>query len=265
MTAEPLMLVERAADGAVAHLRFNRPAALNALDVPLARAFAQAVDEATSDPTVRAIVLSGAGRGFVAGGDVASFAADFDRAGEVVAALLDALNPAILRLRENDAPVIAAVRGVAAGAGFALMTAADLVVADDKARFVVAYDKVGAAPDCGGTWFLPRRVGRARAMELMLLGDAVDAPRALSIGLVNEILPADQVEARALDLAARIAAGPTRAYGKFRRLVDAAFETPLGEQLAAEKAAFVATTGTADFREGVSAFLAKRPPVFSGK
>lgn len=249
----------------VGHLRLNRPEVLNALDVPLARGFRDAVLDMTGRPGVRCLVISAEGRGFVAGGDVASMAAEPDRAADVVNDLLDALHPAILALRDCDAPCVAAVRGVAAGAGLSLMLGADLVVADEKARFVLAYDKVGAAPDCGGTWFLPRRVGRAMAMEMMLLGRVLDASAALACGLVNEVLPADRVDARALELAAEIAAGPTRAFGAFRRLLDEAHAAPLAQHLEAERQAFVAATATEDFRAGVAAFVARTRPVFGGR
>lgn len=249
----------------VGHIRFNRPDVLNALDVPLARAFANAVADMTGREGLRCVVLSAAGRGFVAGGDVSRFAADLDAAHRVVAELLDALNPAVLALRACAAPVVAAVRGVAAGAGLSIVLGADLVVAGEDARFVMAYDKVGATPDCGGSWFMAHKLGRTRAMELMLLGDPVDAATARDIGLVNEVLPTDQVEPRALALAARIASGPTLAYGRFRSLLDGANHVDLAAQLAAERAAFLAATGTSDFREGVAAFRNRRSPTFRGR
>lgn len=252
-------------DGAVAELRFNRPEALNALDLPISRAFAAAVADVTADPNIRAIVLSGEGRAFVAGGDVSAMAADPGRGHEVVDALLEVLNPALIALRENDAPVIAAVRGVAAGAGLSLVANADIVVADDKAKFVMAYDQVAGVPDCGGSWFLTHRLGRARVMDMMLTGAPLTAAEAQVAGLVSRLVPAEEVDATARTLAAKIATGPTASFGRFRRLVDAAPHTTLADQLAAERAAFVAAAQSDDFREGVAAFTARRKPEFKGR
>jgi 2-(1,2-epoxy-1,2-dihydrophenyl)acetyl-CoA isomerase len=260
-----LVKIERNLETGIARLILNRPDVLNALDVPLAEAFRDAVEEVAQADDIRAIVLAGAGRAFVAGGDVAAFGSDFSRSGEVVNALLDALHPALLRLRALDAPVIAAVRGVAAGAGLSLVLNADLVVAEEGARFVIAYDKVGSSPDCGGTWFLPRRVGRAKAAELMFLGESLDTQQALAAGIVNRVVPVGELDASTDAIATRVALGATRAFGQFKRLADSALERPLAEHLEAERAAFLAGTQTADFREGVTAFLDKRNPDFTGK
>ncbi|MBR0684374.1 enoyl-CoA hydratase/isomerase family protein [Bradyrhizobium manausense] len=250
------------ADTGVARIVFNRPSVLNAIDAPMAKSFHRAVRQVTSNRGVRCIVLSGEGRAFLAGGDIAKFAENFEETPSLIHELLDALHPAILALRETPAPVVAAVRGAAAGAGLSLVLAADLVVAADDARFVIAYDKVGASPDGGGTWFLPRKIGRARSFELMLLGRTIDAATARAYGIVNEIVPAADLDGYAAELAERIACGPTRAYGAFKRLVDA--ELPLAQHLEAERAAFISATQTADFREGVSAFIEKRKPTFTG-
>ena len=169
-----LVRVERNDAAGIVRLVLNRPDVLNALDVPLAEAFRDAVEDVARAGGVRAVIIAAEGRAFVAGGDVAAFGADFTRSAEMVNALLDALHPALLHLRAIDAPVIAAVKGVAAGAGLSLVLNADLVIAEEGTRFVVAYDKVGSSPDCGGTWFLPRKVGRAKAAELMFLGEALD-------------------------------------------------------------------------------------------
>jgi 2-(1,2-epoxy-1,2-dihydrophenyl)acetyl-CoA isomerase len=248
----------------IARIAFNRPAVLNAIDVPTATAFLAATREATASSDVRCIVLSGRGRAFVAGGDVARFADDFAQSGTVVDALLDALHPAILALRSCPAPVVVAVRGVAAGAGLSLVLGADLAVAAEDARFLIAYDRVGAPPDCGGTWFLPRKVGRTKAFQLMLLGEPIDAQAAAALGIVNEVVPDGRLDARIDEIATRIAAGPTRAYGHFKRLIDGALGTPLEEHLERERAAFLSAAKTDDFREGVTAFLAKRKPSFRG-
>lgn len=263
--SEPLVTAGFDPATGIGRITFNRPDVLNALNVAMARDFLAAVQDVTGRQGLRCIILSGAGRAFVAGGDVASFAGGAEKAGPVVDALLDALNPAIAALRTADAPVVASVRGAAAGAGLSLMMAADLVVAAEGSRFLMAYDRLGTSPDCGATWFAPRLLGRARTMELILLGTTLDAAQALSWGLVNEVVAADALDARVEELAARLAAGPTLAYGKSKRLVDAALGAPLADQLEAERAAFLAGTVTADFAEGTSAFVAKRAAAFTGK
>lgn len=261
MTQDKPVLVSIDRDTGIARITFNRPEVLNAIDVASATAFLEAARMVAADPAVRCILLSGQGRAFVAGGDIVSFGSKPDQAASVVNALLDPLHPAILALRSAPAPVVAAVRGAAAGAGLSLALSADFVVASPDARFVVAYDKIGATPDCGGVWFLQRRVGRARAFEIMLLGSALDAATAREYGIVNEV--AEDVDARANEIAAKIASGPTRAYGAFKALMDT--DMPLAQHLEAEREAFIKMTETADFREGVSAFLDKRKPQFRGQ
>jgi 2-(1,2-epoxy-1,2-dihydrophenyl)acetyl-CoA isomerase len=261
--SDPLVLLHQS-DG-VAEIRFNRPGNFNALSIEMADAFAEAVDAAIAAPETRAIVLAANGRGFVAGGDLASMGADPAHAGDVVDRLLGALNPAILALAQQDAPVIVAVRGVAAGAGLALMLGADLVVADQDARFMLAYDQIGGVPDCGATWFLARKLSRGAARKLVLLGAPMTAPEALALGLVTEVCPEPEVESRAMSLARKLAQGPTRALGAVRHLLDQADHTPLAAQLDAERAAFVAAAGTEDFKTGVAAFLSKTKPQFQGR
>ena len=261
----PMPLAELSRSGGIASLTLNRPEVLNAIDVPMARAIGQALTGLDGDESVRCIVLRGAGRAFIAGGDLARFADDFDQSAAVVDELLDTLHPAIELLRRSDAPVIAAVQGVAAGAGLSLMCACDLVIAAEDCRFLVAYDRIGAAPDCGGTWFLPRLLGTRKAAEFMFLGEAWNAQQALAAGLLSRIVPAAELEAQTLSMAARIAAGPTKAYGAYKRLAADSFANRLDVQLESERAAFKAATRTADFREGVGAFLAKKKPYFRGR
>lgn len=246
----------------IARITLNRPEVLNALDVAMARAFRAAVEDICARQGVRAIILAAAGRAFVAGGDVAAFGGDLSKSADVVNALLDALHPAILALRAQDAPVIAAVRGVAAGAGLSLVLGADLVVAEEDSRFLIAYNRIGVSPDCGGTWFLPRKVGPAKAAEMMLLDLSLDAAEARIAGIVNRVVPAGKADDAAAEMAAQIASGPTRAFGHSRRLFSTAFDRGLSEQLEEERAAFIAGTATPDFVEGVSAFLEKRRPTF---
>ena len=247
----------------IATITVNRPEVLNAIDVPTAQAIRDAVRAVPAD--ARCIVLRGAGRAFVAGGDLSRFAEDFDRAGQVVHSLLDSLHEAILALAAHRAPVLASVHGAVAGAGLSLMAGCDLVIAAEGTRFLVAYDRIGAAPDCGGTWQLPRLLGRRRANEFMLLGEQWDAATAEARGLINRVVPADQLAAETDQLAAKLASGPTGAYATWKRLANAALEQPLAVQLEQERAAFTAATRSEDFRAGVSAFLAKKPVTFTGK
>ncbi|WP_372995103.1 enoyl-CoA hydratase-related protein [Marinobacter sp.] len=249
----------------VARLTFNRPEALNAINVPLAEAFLEAVQEINKLSGVRCIVLTGAGRAFMAGGDVSSMAGTSEQAGAAINAILDAVNPAILLLRGMDAPVIAAVRGVAAGAGLSLTLMADLVIAEENAKFLVAYNGIGAVPDCGGSWALAHKLGAGRAAELMLLGRTLSAAEARDWGMVNDIAPDGEFENRLNRMIGKVAQGPTRAYGAFRQLIDRANGDRLADHLEAERTAFLEMTRTEDFAEGVSAFLAKRTAAFRGQ
>ncbi|MCA2013670.1 enoyl-CoA hydratase/isomerase family protein [Pararhodobacter sp. CCB-MM2] len=247
----------------IGRLTLNRPEVLNALDAATAQDFLTAVRALTTKPGLRCIVLTGAGRAFAAGGDVATFTANgIERAPEVIHALLDPLNTAIIALRQHPAPVITAVKGVAAGAGLSLALSGDLILAEEKARFVVAYDRVGAPPDCGMSWFLPRRVGRGMAFEMMLTGRVITAPEALACRLVDRTAHAEAFDTELEALALRVASGPTQAYGHFKALMDS--DMGLAEHLEAERAAFIRTTATADFAEGVAAFTGKRDPKFQG-
>ena len=260
-----LVIVEHDIGTGIARIVLNRPQVLNAIDVAMARALAGAIEDVAGRAGVRAIVLAAEGRAFVAGGDISAFGADPATSAEVVNAILDAIHPALLRLRALDAPVIAAVKGVAAGAGLSLVLACDLVVAEEGTKFVIAYDGLGVSPDCGGTWLLPRKVGAALAAEMMLLGRRLDAQEAKQAGIVNFVVPQGGLDAAVAELAGKVAAGPTRAFGHFRRLADAGFTAPLADQLEAERAAFLDCTATADFREGVAAFLGKRKAAFRGR
>ncbi|MBW7472138.1 enoyl-CoA hydratase-related protein [Marinobacter sp. F4218] len=249
----------------VATLTFNRPEVLNAIDVPMAQAFHHAVKDLAGKPGLRCVVLTGAGRAFMAGGDVASMSGSPVQTREAVNGMLDALIPAILKLRAMDAPVIAGVKGAAAGAGLSLALMADLIVAEESARFLIAYNGIGTVPDCGGTWFLPHKIGSARATEMMMLGRTLTAIEAKQWGLVTEVSPQGEFDKTLAAVVHRVANGPTKAFGAFRRLVDDASGSPLEAHLEAERQAFLKATESADFAEGVSAFLAKRPAAFSGK
>ncbi|WP_404362161.1 enoyl-CoA hydratase/isomerase family protein [Marinobacter sp.] len=262
---DTLVATEFDQETGVATLTFNRPKALNAIDVPLAEAFLAAVQGLKDLPRIRCIVLTGAGRAFMAGGDIASMAGSPEQAGKAISAILDAVNPAILLLRSMDAPVIAAVKGVAAGAGLSLALMADLIIAREDAKFLVAYNGIGAVPDCGGSWFLAHRIGAGRAAELMLLGRTLSAAEAKDWGLITDFATEDNYENLLAEITRKISSGPTRAFGAFRELTDRAFGDQLASHLEAERAAFLEMTRTEDFAEGVSAFLARRTAQFRGQ
>jgi 2-(1,2-epoxy-1,2-dihydrophenyl)acetyl-CoA isomerase len=255
----PLLLTR---DGAVARLCFNRPEALNAIDVPMAHALLTTSRQLAADASVRAVVLCGAGKGFMAGGDLATLSADPVQG---AADLITPLHEAVQILAGLDAPLIAQVHGVVAGAGLSLMLQADFVLAAEGTRFNLAYANVGASCDVGASWALPRMVGLRRALEIALLGDTLEATDAARLDLINRVVPAAELEAQVNALAQRLAAGPTRALGQMRRLMRNAFDHSLPEQLDAEAAAFGLCARTQDFRTGLDAFFARQPARFVGR
>lgn len=262
--SEPVLLDIDPRTG-IARITFNRPEVLNAADLALAEGFASAVATLEGRAELRCLVLTGAGRAFMAGGDVASFAGPPAQARAQVAALLDHLHPAVLALRALPVPILAGVRGAAAGAGLSLALAADLILAAEDARFLMAYDRIGTTPDCGGSWFLPRRLGLARADALMLLSRTLTATQARDLGLVAELAPPDGFDAALSALAERLAAGPTRAFAAWRGLAEAALGGSLAAHLDAERDSFLRMTGTEDFGEGTAAFLDRRAAGFRGR
>jgi 2-(1,2-epoxy-1,2-dihydrophenyl)acetyl-CoA isomerase len=252
-------------EGAVRTLTLNRPARMNALNGEMADAFLAAAQAAAGDDSVRCVVLRGAGKGFFAGGDVADFAAHGDDVGAFAGQLIDRYHPTIETLRGMDKPVLAALHGPVAGAGLSLAMSADLAIAREGTVFSLAYTAIGASPDGGSTYFLPRIVGQRRALEIALLSDRFDADQALAWGLINRIVPGGEFDEAVQALAARLAAGPTHAYGRVKALLEQSLNSDLSRQLAAERAAFVQGAATHDFREGIAAFTEKRKPHFKGE
>lgn len=246
----------------IARITFNRPSAFNALDVATAAAFEESTVWLLRQEGLRCVVLQGAGKAFMAGGDVTAFAANLPEADRTIAKLLNHMHPALLTLRKIDAPIVAAVNGVAAGAGLSLALAADYVVARASARFILAYDKLGVPPDCGGSWFLARKLGRGRAFELMLIGRQISADEGLTLGIVNTVATDDSFDAEVDAIVSRIAAGPTKAFGMFKALMDA--DLPLAAHMEAERDHFIAATQTADFQNAARAFVQKRSPTYRG-
>lgn len=251
-------------DGAIGRLILNRPAVLNALDEAMAQALRSSCREAQSCPGLRVIVVSGEGRSFMAGGDLSRFHSDMQGAARTAIALIQPLNDALAILAALPQPVLASVQGPLAGAGVSLMLGCDLAIAADTATFNLAYARVGASMDGSSSWTLPRVVGLRKALELALLAETVDAAEALRLGIVNRVVAADELAAATEQLACRLAAGPTIAYGHTKRLLRAAGTSSLQEQLDAERDLFCRGTRSSDFKEGVDAFFGRRPAVFTG-
>ena len=252
--------VETTRDGAVLTITLNRPDVLNAFTREMHKAFAGTLDEA-ADTSVRAVVLAGAGRGFCVGQDLHEFR---EASGDIASHLENNYHPNIRRIRQLEKPVIAAVNGPAAGAGLSLACACDLRIAADDATFVPAFINIGLVPDSGGTYLVRRLLGTARAFELFGTGRRLTAAEAHAWGLVNEVVESAGLAARVAELAAELAALPTRALGMTKRLFDHAEHATLDEQLAYEAKLQAQATQTADFREGVAAFLEKRKARFDG-
>jgi len=253
--------VETTRDGAVLTITLNRPDVLNAFNAALHRALAGALKEARAND-VRAVVITGAGRGFCVGQDLSEFR---EAPGDIGERLRSKYHPNILALRALEKPVLAAVNGPAAGAGLSFACACDLRLAAQSATFVPAFINIGLVPDSGGTYFVRRLLGTARAFEWMTSGRRLSAAEALEWGLISEVVEDDRLAERAAERAAELASLPTRGVALTKRLFDHAENATLEEQLELEAQLQAAATQTADFREGVDAFLEKREPRFEGR
>jgi 2-(1,2-epoxy-1,2-dihydrophenyl)acetyl-CoA isomerase len=252
---------------ALGKITLNRPDRLNALCRPLLQELREALEELAKDERIRAVILTGAGRGFCAGQDL-SEPALHEGAGiaEEVAASLDRYyHPVLFAIAEMEKPVVAQVQGIAAGAGCNLALACDIVVAGESAAFLQAFTRIGLVPDCGGSWILPRLVGAARAKALMLLAEEVPAAEAERIGLIYRCLPDAELEAGAQALAKRLAQGPTQAYGLIKQALKEGGAQGYRAQLDLERDLQAKAAAGEDFREGITAFASKRPPRFSGR
>ncbi|MEI8303298.1 MAG: enoyl-CoA hydratase-related protein [Burkholderiales bacterium] len=249
-------------DGAVATITLNRPDVLNALNTALMLALREAVEKASADAAVRAVVVTGAGRGFSAGADLASSSGGTGNAGTT---LRERYHPVILAMRAMPKPIISAVNGVAAGAGMSIAMAGDIILAGRSASFLQAFSKIGLVPDAGSTWFLPRYVGDVRARALAILADRISAQDAQAFGLVWQVHEDAELLPKAQEMAQRLAAMPTRAYAMIKQALNDSHQRDLATQLELEADLQVEAGKTEDFREGVAAFLQKRPPQFKGR
>ncbi len=252
------------ADG-VGTITLDRPHMLNALNLAMAQQFLSTLAQLGRDDTVRVIVIRGAGKVFSAGGDVKEMLNDVRRGEDRAAyfrAPLAAFGEMVLALRDTHRPVVAAVHGAVAGVAFNLMLACDLRIATETARFTQAFIKLGLSPDGGGTWFLPRLVGHARASELALLPTELDAATARQWGLVNWVVPEAEFEASVKETAARLARGPAAAMAHAKALLNSAYYHELPHHIEAERLAQVDNAASPDFEEGLTAFLDKREPRF---
>ena len=261
--AAPTITLDHDDATGVSTITLNRPDALNSLTVPMKRALLAAFEEVAARRATRAVVLTGAGRAFCAGQDLRErLEPDAAPLGEEVR---ERYNPIIRAMRGLEKPIVAAINGVAAGAGASLAMAADIRIAADTASFSLAFGRVGLVPDSGATWFLPRLVGATRAVELALLNEPVSAPDAVRLGLVGRVVPADRLPSVAQEVAARLAAGAPRATALTKRALDAAWERDLDAALDAEAELQDEAGRTKDHAEGMAAFLEKRAPRFTGE
>ncbi|OYT86452.1 MAG: 2-(1,2-epoxy-1,2-dihydrophenyl)acetyl-CoA isomerase [Burkholderiales bacterium PBB6] len=263
--SEPLVLVHN--DGAVRTITLNRPAALNSFTSQMHAELRAALDEAAADTQCRAVIITGAGRGFCAGQDLNDSGMLPGTDGRVdIGAVIDAnYRPLALKIRAMPVPVIAAVNGVAAGAGANFALGCDLVVAARSASFIQAFSKIGLIPDCGGTWLLPRLVGRATALGLALTGDKLPAEQAHRLGLIWQVVDDAELQTEARALAQRLAAMPVKALAATRRALDAASQMSMEDALSLEARMQRELGHAADFAEGVAAFQQKRSPSFTDR
>jgi len=249
-------------DGPVATLTLDRPESLNALTVPIKVALREALESIDRHRAVRAVILTGAGRAFCAGQDLAE--RESPDAAPLDVEVRERFNPIIRAIRSIGQPVIAAVNGVAAGAGASLTFACDLRIAAEEARFVLAFGRIGLVPDSGATWFLPRLVGQAKAAELALVGEPLDAAEALRLGLVSNVVPGDRLLDEARAMASRLAEGAPLALALTKEALQRSSTIDLDEALEGEAKLQGIAGASADHVEGLAAFKEKRPPRFSG-
>ena len=251
-------------ENGLARLTFTDAARGNPIDGGLCNEISEAAIQLSEDPTVRCVLVTAEGKAFSYGGDINAFTADFDELPRNIKRWTTTLHSGIARLQRMDAPMVAAVHGVCAGGMSAFVAGADIVIAADDAKFVSAYAGIGYSNDAGSSIMYARRMGPARARKFLLLSETLTADLALAAGLVNEVHPVEAFKDRAEAIARQLASGPTKAFGEMRRLMTSVQDQPLETQLELEAQALARTAGTADAREGLTAFAERRKPAFKG-
>jgi len=255
-------------DEGIGRITVDRPGARNALTIPMRDALIDAMIGFGRDDSIRCILVAGAGDNFMAGGDVKNFAElarlPREERYDHFVKRIHTSQPLLVAMREMGKPIVCAVQGAAAGFGFSLAMACDLVIASEEARFACSYIGIGTSPDGSGSYYLPQLVGVRRAMEIALLGEFVDAPAAQALGLVNRVVPRERLEEESETIARRLASGPTVGLGRTKRLLYAAADNSLPAQLALEARSFAECAASDDWVEGVNAFIEKRKPRFRG-
>ncbi len=249
----------------IATITFNRPDAMNSLNEQMANELSAITEQISLDPKIRAILIRGAGNIFMAGGDIQFFHQTLEMMPKGVLNLVRMVNGVISNLVHSPKPVLACVHGSVAGVGMSFMMAADLVIAGANTQFTMAYSKLGVSPDGGASYFLPKMVGHKKAMELALLSDVINANQAQDLGLINWVVPEDQLEEKTLQILNKLASGPTQAYANTKQLIYQSASNSLEQQFEAEARSFAHLSQTADFRSGVTGFLNKTMPEFIGK
>ena len=247
----------------VLHITLNRPDKYNAFNREMALALQAALDLAADDESVRAVLITGAGKAFCAGQDLGEVTGDQAIGFEQI--LLEHYNPIVIKIRELPKPVVCAVNGVAAGAGANIALCGDVVVATQNASFIQAFSKIGLIPDSGGTFFLPRLIGFQQASALMMLGDKIEATKAEQMGMIYKAFPAETFVASAVALAEQLAAMPTQALAMTKKALNQSMFNNLQDQLNYEDKLQQKASKTEDYQEGVNAFIEKRKPIFNGK
>ncbi|MBT3425656.1 MAG: enoyl-CoA hydratase [Gammaproteobacteria bacterium] len=257
--------IEFSVEDNIATITLNRPDAANAMNPQMAKELSECAKGCQENADIRAVIIQANGKMFCAGGDLSEFAAAKEAVGSLLLSMTADLHLFISRLTRMNAPVIAAVQGTAAGAGFSLAAAADITIAADRAKFTMAYTNAGLSPDGSSTYFLPRRIGDRKTRELMLTNRVLSAAEAVDWGIINQAVAAEELEPTVSAIAAQLANGPTLAFGSVKALLNQSFDNSLETQMELEAKSIASLSRSPDGHEGIQAFLAKRPAEFTGK